>query len=172
MDTDSFYLALSEENLEDIIVPGKRAEWDQLRSEDCADNFTADATVNFLRRTCCNAHKKHEKREPVLCKEEFRCAEMLCLCCKTYGCYDRNKNKNKFSSKGLNTRTLEDCEDVPLSKYLKMLQEADNVTSTKTGFRTIQHSVATYEQTNKRLSYFYSKRIVEEDGILTKHLHL
>ena len=31
MDTDSFYLALSEENLEDIIVPGKRAEWDQLR---------------------------------------------------------------------------------------------------------------------------------------------
>ena len=35
MDTDSLYLALSEENLEDVILPKKRAEWDQLRSKDC-----------------------------------------------------------------------------------------------------------------------------------------
>ena len=28
MDTDSLYLALSEENLEDVILPEKRAEWD------------------------------------------------------------------------------------------------------------------------------------------------
>ena len=32
MDTDSLYLALSEEKLEDVILPQKRAEWDQLRS--------------------------------------------------------------------------------------------------------------------------------------------
>ena len=30
MDTDSLHLALSEENLKDVIVPEKRAEWDQL----------------------------------------------------------------------------------------------------------------------------------------------
>ena len=48
MDTDSFYLTLSEENLEDVIVPQKRAEWDQLRSKDCNDNFTANATDNFF----------------------------------------------------------------------------------------------------------------------------
>ena len=47
MDTDSLYLALSEENLEDVILPEKRAEWDQLRSKDCNDNFTANATDNF-----------------------------------------------------------------------------------------------------------------------------
>ena len=47
MDTDSLYLALSEENLKDVILPKKRAEWDQLPSEDCADNFTANATDNF-----------------------------------------------------------------------------------------------------------------------------
>ena len=47
MDTDSLYLALSEENFEDVIVPKKRAEWDQLRSKDCTDNFTANATDNF-----------------------------------------------------------------------------------------------------------------------------
>ena len=46
MDTDSLYLALSED-LEDVIVPEKRAEWDQLRSKDCNDNFTANATDKF-----------------------------------------------------------------------------------------------------------------------------
>ena len=59
-----------------------------------------------------------------------------------------------------------------MSKYRKVLQEVVNVISTNRGFRTIQHSVATYEQTKKRLSYFYPKRLVEEDGIDTKPLHL
>ena len=44
MDTDSLYLALSEENLEDVILPEKGAEWDQLRSKNCTDDFTAKAT--------------------------------------------------------------------------------------------------------------------------------
>ena len=47
MDTDSLYLALSEERLEDFILPEKRAERDQLRSKYCSDNFTANATDNF-----------------------------------------------------------------------------------------------------------------------------
>ena len=47
MGSDSLHLALSEENLEDVILPEKLSEWDQLRSEDCTDNFTANATDNF-----------------------------------------------------------------------------------------------------------------------------
>ena len=47
MDTDCLYLALSEEHLEDVIVSEKRAAWDQLRSKDCTDNFTANATDIF-----------------------------------------------------------------------------------------------------------------------------
>ena len=173
MDTNSLYLALSEENLEEGILPKKRAEWDQLPSKDCTDDFTANATDNFFPGTCCNVHKKHDKREPGLFKEEFRCAEMLCLCSKTYCCYDKRTNKHKFSSKGLNKRTLEECGDGgPMAKYRKVLEEAVNITSTNRGFRTIQHSVATYEQTKKGLSYFYPKRIVEEDCIHTKPLNL
>ena len=76
VDTDSLYLALSEENLEDVIVPEKRAECDQLPSKDCNDNFTANATDNLFPRTCCNTHKKHDKRAPGLFKEDFRCAEI------------------------------------------------------------------------------------------------
>ena len=53
MVTDSLYLALSEENLEDVILPKKRTEWDKLRSKDFTDNFTANATANFFPRVCC-----------------------------------------------------------------------------------------------------------------------
>ena len=51
MDTDSLYLALSEENLEDIFLPEKRNEWEAIRSRDCTDSFTANATGNFFPRS-------------------------------------------------------------------------------------------------------------------------
>ena len=155
MDTDSLYLALSEGNLGDVVLPEKQAEWDYLRFKDCTDDFTASATDSFFPRTCCNVHKKHDKREPGLFKEEFSCAEMLRLCSKTYCCYDKRTNKHQFSSKGFNKRILEKCGDGGrMPKHRKVLEEAVNVASTNRGFRTIQHSVATYEQTKKRLSYF------------------
>ena len=154
---------MSEENLEDVILPEKRAEWNQLRSKDCIKNFTANSTDNFFPRTCCIAHEKHDKREPGLFKEEFSCAEILCLCSKTYCCYDKQIKKHKFSSRGLNKRTLEECGvGGPMAKYRKVLEKVVNVTLTNRGFRTIQHSVATYEQTKKGLSYFYPKRIVKK----------
>ena len=59
-----------------------------------------------------------------------------------------------------------------MPKYRKVLEEAVNVTSTNRVFRTIQHSVATYAQTKKVLSYFYPKRMVEEDGVHTNSLPL
>ena len=66
MDTHFLYLALSGENLGDNIFAGKRNEWEALRSPDCTDSFTANATGNFLPRICCTAHKRHRKREPGL----------------------------------------------------------------------------------------------------------
>ena len=132
---------LSEENLEDTILPGKKTKWKQY----------------FFPRTCCSAHKKHNNRELGLSEEEFRCSEMLCLCSKTYCCYDQKSNKYKFSSKGLNKRTLEDCGDGPVSKYCKVLQKALNVISNNRGFRTIQQNVATYEQTKKDCLTFFQK---------------
>ena len=98
---------------------------------------------------------------------------MLCLCSKAYCCYDKQTNKHKFSKKGLNKRTLEECGECgPMLKYRKVLEEAVNATSTNRGLRTIQRRVATYEQTKKSISYFYPKRIVEEDGIHIKRLPL
>ena len=172
MDTDSLRLALYEKEFNDCIREESTAEWGLFRTEDCKDDFTANATNNFFPRTCRTNHMKHDKREPGLFIEEFRCTEMSCLCSKTYCCYDSNSNKNKLSSKGLNERTLEDCSDGPMAKYRKVLDEFINVTSSNRGFRTAHHSVATYEQTKKGLSYFYPKRILDADGIHTRPLGL
>ena len=149
MDTDSLYLALSVEKLEDVVLPEKRAEWDQLRSKNCTDDFTVNATDNFFCRICCNAHKKQDKIELGLFKQEFYMCSLnsSCLCSKIYCCYDKHTNKHKFSCKGLNKRPLEDCGGGPTSKYRKVLEESVKLTSTNRGFRTTQHSVATYEQT-------------------------
>ena len=172
MNTDFLCLALSDKELYDCIREESKAEWEIMRTEYCKDDFKASATTNFFPRTCCSKHEKHDKREPALFKEEFRCTEMLCLCSETYCCYDSNSNKCKFSSKTLNKRTLEDCCDGPMAKYRKVLDEFINATLTNRSFRTVQHSVATYEQTKKGLSYFYPKRIVDADGIHTRPLNL
>ena len=57
-------------------------------------------------------------------------------------------------------------------QHTAVLEEEVNTTPTNRGFRTIQHNNATYEQTKKVLSYYHPKRMVEEDVIYTKALHL
>ena len=74
---------------------------------------------------------------------------MLCLCSKTYCCYDNKSDKIKLSSKGLNKIIIEESGDGPMEKYRKILEEAINLTSTNRGFRTINHMVAKYEQKRK-----------------------
>ena len=88
VDTDSSYLALAEKELYDCIGSEKKQEWEMLRSKDCNDSFTADACSNICLRTCCAKHRKHDKRQPGLFKEEFRCTEKLRLCSKTHCSYD------------------------------------------------------------------------------------
>ena len=48
-----------------------------------------------------------------------------------------------------------DLHDGPTEKYRRVMDEIINLTSTNRGFRTINHCVATYEQTKRGLSYFY-----------------
>ena len=171
MDTDSLYLALAEKEHDNCIRPEMRTEWQKLRSNDCVYTFTADAVTIFFPRICCVKHKQHDKREPGLFKEEFICTEMLCLCGKTYCCYDVTSNKIKISSEGSNKRVLEQSGNGPLEKYRRVLNEKVNVISDNKGFRLNNLSFATYEQIKKDLSYFYPKRIVESDGIHTQTLN-
>ena len=145
-----------------------RTEWQRLRSNDCVDSFSADALANFFLRTCCVKHKQHDMREPGLLKEEIRCTEILCLCSKTYRCYDVTSNNLKFRSEGLNECVMEQSGDGPLERYRRVLNENVKVTSNIIGFRRNKHSVATYEQVKKSVSDVYLRRIVESDGIHTQ----
>ena len=83
MITDSLYLVLAEKDLDNCILPSKRVEWTKKRSKDCRVDFRLDAKNNFFPRTCCSKQNRHDKREPRLFKEEFRCSKKLCLCSKT-----------------------------------------------------------------------------------------
>ena len=51
MDTEFLYLALSEKDLYNCIREESMAEWGLLRTEDCKDDFTANATTSFFPRT-------------------------------------------------------------------------------------------------------------------------
>ena len=77
MDTDSLYLALSEIEFYDCIRDESETKWKFMKTEDCKVDFTANATTNFFPRTCCTKHKKYDKREPGLSKEEFRCTRLV-----------------------------------------------------------------------------------------------
>ena len=150
----------------------------ELRPTDSVDSFTAAAVAVFFRRTCCVKHKRQDKRELGLFKEEFRCTEMLCLCSETHCCFDLSSNKLNYSSKGLNKHVLEQSGDGPLEKYRKVVNEKVNVTANKKRFcllrslQTNNHSLATYEQDNKRLFYFYPKRRVGTYRLHTQPLNL
>ena len=118
-----------------------RAESQRLRSNGCVHSFTADAVATFFPRKCYVKHKQHDKREPGLFKEEFRCTEMLCLCSKTYCCCDVTSIEPNFSNKGLNKRVLEQSRDGLLEKYGRILNEKVNVTANKRHFRTNNQSL-------------------------------
>ena len=124
-----------------LFVRRKKDDWEKLRENDCRDSLVADSKTNIFPRIC-SAHK-HDKREPGLLKEEFRCTEMQCLCSKTYCCYDNKSDKTKLCSKGLNKRVLEESGDGRMANYRSVLDKAINLTSTNRGFRTINHMVAT-----------------------------
>ena len=51
MDTDSLKLALAEEDLDDCILPSKRADWTEKRSQDCRDDFPVLAVLNIRNMT-------------------------------------------------------------------------------------------------------------------------
>ena len=59
-----------------------------------------------------------------------------------------------------------------MAKYRKVLVDFLNVSSTSRGFQIVHHSVVSFEQTEKGLSYFYPKRVVDADGIHTRPLSL
>ena len=171
MDTDSFYLALSEENLEDVILPEKRAEWDQLRSEDCTDNFTANAIDNFFPELAVMSTRNmtRDKRDCLKKKSGVpKCC--ACVAIPTVATIERVTSKNSVARDSMKelwkTVEMDPCQSI--AKFWKRQS-------------TLLQPIEDFEQWNivlqstsrqKRVVLFLPKRVVEEDGIHTKQLDL
>ena len=72
MDTDSMYLAVVEKEQEHCIWLDLKTESKRLRSKECSDSFTAGPSGNLCPRMFYDKHKKHDKRDSGLFKDEFR----------------------------------------------------------------------------------------------------
>ena len=107
MDTDSAYIALAGESIDDLVVDREnyfrhRSEWLPV---ECCDEHHKDyvnARISGHPWTkaepCCLARRMFDKRTPGLFKVEWRGDGFVGLCSKTYYCFGAT---DKFSTKGL-----------------------------------------------------------------------
>ena len=141
MDTDSNYMAISGDKLEDIIRPDMRAEFEATKKQ-------------WL------AWDKWSGRTPGLFKLESEGSGMIALCSK---CFSAKGEKNKFSTKGMSKKQNEITWQRFKAALNGNIDRAEN-----RGFRMVGNHVMTYEQHKLGLSAYYDKRWVLEDGIHTE----
>ena len=155
MDTDSFYMALSAEDFDEIIKP----EMKELYKEEKKNWLVTD---------------EYSKRVPGLFKAEFQGKRMIALTSKCYYA-DRggeagaklggDEGVKKFSCKGVSRRQNKMNWERYKNALFGSLDKARNI-----GFRKRDNHIVTYEQSKLGLSAYYDKRIVHEDGIHTSCL--
>ena len=145
-DTDSFYLAMSGDSLDDIVRPGMRQEYE-------ADKKNWLATDKFSGRT------------PGLFKPEFVVTRWAWLTAKC-NLFQNEANENKYSCKGVSKKHnglhFQRYKDV-LDVFLKIrrdgeLEGKDIDKAKNLGFRVYDQGMVTYEQNKVALSAYYNKR--------------
>ena len=156
MDTDSFYLAMSGDSLDEIVRPELKQAYE-------ADKKNWLATDKFSERT------------PGLFKPEFVDTRGVWLTAKCY-LVQKEANEDKYSCKGVskkyNDLHFERYKDV-LDVFLKArrdseLEGKDVAKAKNVGLRVYDQGIATYEQNKLWLSAYYDKRYVLADGIHTR----
>ena len=153
MDTDSFYMALSANDFDDIIKP----EMKELYKEEKKNWLVTD---------------EYSKRVPGLFKAEFQGKRMIALTSKCYfadsgagASHNGGEGVKKFSCKGVSRRQNKMNWERYKNALFGSLDKARNI-----GFRKRDNHIVTYEQSKLGLSAYYDKRIVHEDGIHTSCL--
>ena len=155
MDTDSFYMALSANDFDEIIKP----EMKELYKEEKKNWLVTD---------------EYSKRVPGLFKAEFQGKRMIALTSKCYFAdsggeagakLGGDEGIKKFSCKGVSRRQNKMNWERYKNALFGSLDKARNI-----GFRKRDNHIVTYEQSKPSLSAYYDKRIVHEDGIHTSCL--
>ena len=161
MDTDSLYLGIAGPDLESIILPEKKYQYDSLVYKSCFESPLKASGEIFLPRKCCEKHILFDKRTPGLMKIESEGKSMFALCSKTYVL--KNKKGFKLSCKGVNKKLVQD----PHSIMQQVLSNQKPIPGAVKGFRLKGNNIFTYTQNRIGFNYFYCKRQVLADGIHT-----
>ena len=147
MDTDSFYFAMSANDL-DIIRPELR----DLYAKEKSKWLVTD---------------KYSKRVPGLFKPEFKGERMATLTSKCYYADGGPDTEAKISCKGVSKSQNE----MTWERYRNALEGSTDRVSNK-GFRLKGQSIVSYQQDKLGLSAYYDKRIVHKDSIHTGPLNV
>jgi len=145
MDTDSNYLAISGEWLEDIVRPEPKQEFEVEKNQ-------------WL------PWDKWSSRTPGLFKIEFKGSRMIALCLKCHYANDsQGCEKKKFSTKGLSKTQ----NKLTWQRFEEALEDSKDI-ATNRDFRMQDRQMVMYEQQKVGLSAYYDKRWVLPDGIHTE----
>ena len=147
MDTDSLYMALAGDSVEELVKAELREEFETVKS-------------SWFPRTDSPEHAAYDKRTPGLFKVEWRGDGFVGLNSKTYYCWGP---QDKYSCKGISKRGNTITKDT----YLRVLKTQESQSGENRGFRVLDNKVLTYAQFRVGFSYFYPKRKVLSDGIST-----
>ena len=176
MDTDSAYIALAGDTIDDLVTSEHREHYFRNRSQwlpaECCDDHEEEYVCARIAgrswtatESCCIARKAFDKRTPGLFKVEWRGNGFIGLCSKTYYCFGAT---DKCTTKGLNKRQ----NDIDKDAFLSVLTNRRSGSGVNRGFRVRDSSMMTYIQERAALTYFYPKRKVLEDGLTTAPLDL
>ncbi len=176
MDTDSAYLALSGESIDEVVKPEMRKqfyeEWDRwFPAEACAEHKTEFVTTKvegkeWQPKECCVKQKTYDRRTPGLFKIEWQGKGMIALCSKCY--FGWGEKGDKRSTKGLR----KDNNPVSKQMFKDVLETMQPGGGYNRGFQLKQNSIYTYKQWRSALSYLYPKRKVLQDGLATEPLDI
>ena len=158
-DTDSLYFALARDSLDECVRPEMRNSWEKSR-----DSVLCSQSESL--RPDGMTEKQWSKREPGLFKLEFKGKGMIALNSKVYYAWDDDAFKK--SSKGMQDRNVNLVE----KNFKEALFQQRPHFVQNSGFVVDGTTTMTYTQIKRGLSYFYCKRIVQEDGITTTHLNI
>ena len=165
MDTDSLYIGISKQSLDDCVKPELWDEWVEAKKKWFPTEDKTEATFKD--------HKVTKgwltQRQPGLFKLEFSGDGIVALNSKVYIAFG---DENKVSCKGIQQRRNE----VAKEQMLNVLRTEKPQHFVNAGFiKTVDElgpGISTYIQSKVGLGYFYAKRKVLEDGISTTHLDI
>ena len=162
MDTDSAYLALAGESVDDLVTPALRDHYFRHRSEwlpsECCDEHRNEYVRCRLAdrpwigdEACFKARRAFDNRTPGLFKVEWSGDGFVGLCSKTYYCFGAT---DKYSTNGLSKRH----NTIDKDAFLDVLTTRRSGSGKNRGFRVHKSTVLTYVQERAALTYFYAKR--------------